>query len=163
MENEPQYLFLETEHSARVRVGGRKGQLTDEQQEQQASSQHEPWGSVTWASPQSHWVTKSTPRCVAEEQGAVTVEAKPQELEGMSRPSGLTCCSQKRKARPADVRQAGHQLTNQNPGTSHRSLKTWLIPPPTVQCSPCENLPENLQSHKNTVSSHWALRQISVC
>lgn len=42
MENEPQYLFLETECSARVYewVGG-KGKLTDEQQEQQTSRQDE--------------------------------------------------------------------------------------------------------------------------
>lgn len=42
MENEPQYLFLERECSARVcEWVGRKGKLTDAQQEQGTSRRHE--------------------------------------------------------------------------------------------------------------------------
>lgn len=98
MKNEPQYLLLETECRARMYEWARgKGKQTDKRQEHRTSGQREQWGSVTWGSSQSHWMTNSTQRCVAEEQKAVIMEAKPPGLEGISGPPGLTCCSQKRK------------------------------------------------------------------
>lgn len=114
---------------ARVWRAGGKRTLTVEQQDHGTWRQHEQWVSVAWASPRSQWMTKSTQRCVAEEQWVVTMEAKPLELEGISRPSALTCCLWKRKPRPTDVRQTGQQLTNEHPQTGPQSLKTGVFLP----------------------------------
>ena len=109
MENELQYLFLEIECSTRVCAGGREGQA-DRGAARAANLQ-------MTAAVQVHdtglllilLITKSTQRCVAEGQKVVILGAKSPELEGISGPSGLTCCLQKRKPRSRDVR---HQLTN---------------------------------------------------
>lgn len=144
MKNEPQDLYLETE--CRVREhgwAGGKGELRDEQREQQTSRWHEPPVRVCmWASSQFHWVTEFTQRRVAEEQKAVIVRAKQPELEGISGLAGLTCCSQKQKPRP---RQGGSSTNQQVPCDKPPISKDLAHSSPNTRVSfPVENLPENL-------------------
>ena len=141
MEKEPQYLFLEAEHSIRVWVRG-EGRASWQEEQQRSSKQQEQGGPMTWASSWSCW-------CQSPRKGAGLWDRKL--LSGklshwgwkeLSGPSGLTCCLQKRKPRPRDVM---HQPTDWNPGTSHQSKDLAHSTPRHLSLIPCENLSENLQ------------------
>lgn len=134
MGNEPQYLFLETMQCQGFWVGGREGQA-DRWTTGAANSQTR-WvvSILTRPSSQSHGMTKSTPRQVAEELKAVTVGAKPPVLGGISGLSNVTCLQRGNQ----DPRcEANWPSTDQSvPQERPQSLKTWPIPPPTLVLFP---------------------------